>query len=334
MCRLDRVDQRNVFRIATGALAASFSSFTLVAPALAQTGGLPADDGVRLEYQAPAGCPDEAAFRRELHARNRRLRSGQRIKGDVSVTLVTTDHGMSGSLVLRAGGKTGTREFEGASCSEVVAGLALVAAVDLDEAPPPPIPETAAERIPAEPPPAPSPKPKTGLQIAVGAHASMTSGVSDGLLFGAPVFIEINRRSLDLVSPSVRAIFEGTVSGQVVESVGALHFTWFTGAVEACPIRIGPAVLEMRPCARVELGALGASPRGVSFGHGATQPWASAGAVVRLAWAPTSMIFLEIEGGGRLPIVRPAFEFLPATTLYRVPSASALVETGLGLRFN
>jgi hypothetical protein len=312
-------------------------STTMGRVGLAQTEPNATDDGVRLEYQAPPGCPDAGAFRAEFHAKNRRLRAGKTVAGDVSVVVTQEGPRASGRLVIRIGGQTGTREFEAASCGEVIAALALVTALDLDAAPTSPMPSSSsslAEDIPPESPPVrPPPKSAPRGHLAVGAHASMTNGVSDGLLFGAPVFLDFSAETKSLFSPSARVSFEGTVSGQVAEAVGALRFTSFMGAIEGCPLRLGPAAIEVRPCIRAEAGALAGSPEGVSFGHEVTKPWVSVGAVARLAWAPTRMIFLEIEGGARVPIVRPEFVFLPHLTLYQVPVASALVETGLGVRF-
>jgi hypothetical protein len=336
MCRLVRDDQEKVIGVIFIALAVSFAR---EGTARGQAAAAEAGDGLHLDYRAPPACPDAAAFRAALSARNRRVAAGERVAESVEVTVTESGGRARGRVVIRAAGREmGTREVDGASCLEVVHALALVAALDLDAAPAaprvhPPLPPDVHELPPEDPPPVPPPPRAPSWQLAVGAHASMMIGVADGLLFGAPVFLDFASASRDVFAPSARLLFEGTMSGESQEKVGALRVTWFAGGLEACPIRLGGAVLHLRPCARVEVGALTGFPENVSFGHSAAEPWLAAGAVVRGVWAPTRLIFLEIEGGGEGHLLRPQYAFLPGTTVYPVPPASALVELGLGVRF-
>jgi hypothetical protein len=332
MCRRVRVDQRNVTSaLALVALASASGA------ALAQT----TEDrstavGIHIGYEVLPECPDIETFRAELESRNRRLRAGEQVLGDLSVVVTREGSHLKGRLVLRvAGREVGARELEASTCAEVVSALAFVAAVDLDAAPSlrKPLAPEPADIPPEEPRPAPKPEPRTVWRVGVGAHASLSTGVADGLLFGAPVFVDFARSGEGLVAPSLRVVLEGAVSGQVTEAVGALRFVWLMAGVEACPLRFGGATLALRPCARLEGGALDASSLGVSFGHGAAEPWFAAGAALRGEWAPKRWIFFEIEGGARGNIARPSFAYLPATILYRAPVVSTLAEAGLGVRF-
>jgi hypothetical protein len=304
--------------------------------ALGQGAGNGSDEGIHLDFQAPSGCPDATAFRTELRARNRRLRAGKRVVGDLGVTVSEVGNRLSASLVVRSGGKViGTRRVEGEICKDVIVAIALAAALDLDA-----LAESAPEVAPlgpaessTSPPPPPPPKPAWAWQFGIGAHASLTTGVANTPLIGAPGFIDLGTRPRGLVSPSLRLVFEGTESSSVPEAVGALRFTWFIGALEACPLRWGSPLVALRPCARIEAGMLRATPEKVSFGHEATQPWVSGGVVARAEWVPIHLIFFEIEGGARVPFLREQFVFLPGETLYRVPPMSPLVEAGVGVHF-
>jgi hypothetical protein len=306
--------------------------------AFGQWGGDRSDDGIHLDFQAPPGCPDATAFRTELRARNRRLRAGKRVVGDLGVTVSEVGNRLSASLVVRSGGKViGTRRVEGETCKDVIVAIALAAALDLDalaESTPEVAPLGPTESSTSSPPPPPPvPKPAWAWQFGIGAHASLTTGVANAPLIGVPGFIDLGTRPRGLVSPSLRLVFEGTESGSVPEAVGALRFTWFIGALEACPLRWGSPLVALRPCARLEAGVLRGTPEQVSFGHEVTQPWVSGGIVARAEWVPIPLIFFEIEGGARVPFLREQFVFLPGETLYRVPPVSPLVEAGVGVHF-
>jgi hypothetical protein len=336
MCRLGRDDQRKVVQVILLALAVSLGR---EGTASGQAEAPEADAVLHLDYSAPPACPDANAFRAALSTRKRRVASGERVAESVSVTVTESRGRARGRLVIRAAGRdVGAREVDGASCLEVVQALALVAALDLDAAPAAPrahpvLPPDVHELPPEDARPVAPPPRAPSWQLAVGAHGSMMVGVADGLLFGAPVFVDFASASHAVVAPSARIVFEGTVSGESQEAVGALRFTWLAGAVEGCPIRVGTTALHVQPCARVEVGALTGSPENVSFGHGATEPWLAAGAVARAVWAPTRLIFLEIEGGGEAHLLRPQYSFLPGTTDFPPRVASALVELGVGVRF-
>ncbi len=294
------------------------------------------DEEIHLDFQAPPRCSDATTFLAELRARSPRLRSGGGVRGDLVVTVTEASGHVSGRLVIRSSGKVvGTREVDGDTCKDVVAAIALAAALDLEEvtsteSPPPP----SLDPLPEMPPPsAPARRADWSWQLVFAAHASLTTGVADTPLFGVPVFVGLESKPRGLVSPSVRALFEGTESGSVSEAVGALRFTWFIGGLEACPLRLGSSALALRPCARVEAGVIRASPEDVSFGREVSRPWVSAGIVARAEWVPTRLIFFEIEGGGRAALIREQWVFLPGPNLYTVPPVGLLVEAGLGVHF-
>jgi hypothetical protein len=299
--------------------------------ARAQSGDDIARRGFRLDYRGPPTCPAADEFRAQVRARSQLLRSEAGVP-DEAVVATVTDLGGSfrGSLAIRSGDRlVGTREVEGASCKDVVAALALAAAIDLDAHP---TPAASGQEPPVPEPTRPAVTPRS-WRLGAGAHAGVTTGVADAALFGVSVFAEILATSHRLVAPSARLIFETTDSGTIDEAVGALRFWWILGALEACPLRWEAAWLRVAPCVRLEAGALQASPVGVPAGQQETRPWLAAGAVARAQWEPVSWAFLEIEGGLRVPFVREQFVVLPGVTVYNVPAAGLLAEAGAGIHF-
>src|SRR5262245_33130293 len=95
---------------------ASLASIALTAPAAAAPGATAPE---RLEFHAPAGCPDPAAFRADLGERR-----ADPIPPEVAlaVDVVAIPRGFRGVLHIADGAP---RTVEGESCAEVVRALAL-----------------------------------------------------------------------------------------------------------------------------------------------------------------------------------------------------------------
>jgi len=89
---------------------------------------------VRLTYQAPAGCPDEAAFVARLLARTRRVRPawpGEHAR--TFAVVVNAGSPASGQVTIRGDvGSDKTRSLQGDTCSDVADGMALVVALAID----------------------------------------------------------------------------------------------------------------------------------------------------------------------------------------------------------
>src|SRR5215471_10672467 len=119
-------------------LLTSFAAFGRTRPAFAGS-----SEAIRLTYEAPAGCPDEAALVERIQAR-----LPLRLAGDAepvpSFAVVVRSRGevLVGQVASTSDtGETATREVTGANCSDVVDALALIVTMALA---PSPRPEVAA----------------------------------------------------------------------------------------------------------------------------------------------------------------------------------------------
>ena len=109
-----------------GARVRAVSSFVLLALAGAPAAADRPDAPVRLRYRAPGGCPDRAAFARQLLARApglREPRPGERAQV-LSVEIVVAPGGFVGALSVRErDGRAARRRVTDPDCAQVVAAL-------------------------------------------------------------------------------------------------------------------------------------------------------------------------------------------------------------------
>ena len=92
-------------------------------------------EALRLDYVAASGCPSADAFLDQVRARSPRIRSasGNEPARTLVVRLASRNHRTTGRLTLReVDGSEAERSVVGESCSDVAAGLALIAALAVD----------------------------------------------------------------------------------------------------------------------------------------------------------------------------------------------------------
>jgi hypothetical protein len=341
----------------------------VVALALAATiRSVRADDlvPVQLEYAGFAGCPDADAFTREVLARAPRARlAAPTERGRTLVARVKQAGARSydGVLVVRdAGGAATERAVHAPSCDELVTALAVIAAMVIDPitaktgaidagsataeaaAPdagvsaPPVAPDAAAPPSPEplEPPP-PQPResaPDAGpssdrWDVSVGAGGGAIGGSAPTLLFSVPVFFEIARKTGGVVEPALRVRFERTATAASEDGA----FSRTGGAADLCPIVLRARSLRAQPCARVELAALYAKGRDVEPLRSDLRPWFAFGAIARARLELAAPLFLELEGGALVAVVRDRFFVEPGTLVYRAPLVGATTAFAVGLAF-
>jgi hypothetical protein len=125
---------------------------------------------VRLEFHAPAGCPTESEFVRQLEARNIHLHepSGTAAARVLRARVETSPAGATGRLlVVEPDGSTFERTVEAADCDEATTALAVIATLVLQpRAPRDPVPaastrpeSTITPSSPSSTPPLPLPTP-------------------------------------------------------------------------------------------------------------------------------------------------------------------------------
>lgn len=307
-------------------------------------------DKVRLAYRAPPDCPSESAFASSVRER---LPGGwEAAPGELAIVfdVDVSTRGERFSATIRfsnAEGEPFQREVEGASCIDVVNGMALVAALairsrvgDVEEPPPPPPPPAPRPSEPAPPastPSAPPPEPTKARSVffRAGALGMLTTGVGPGLAFGGGAFFgaELSGARLELV---LAAVASGRVSAESIPS----EFRLLVARLDGCPLALGLGNhLAVEPCALFELGSLRAEtfesqPR-VTKPDSGSATWLAPGALVR-AVARFQPLVLELEGFARFPLFHEQF-YVDAggarDTVFEVPTVAWGAALGLGLRF-
>lgn len=111
---------------------------------------------IRIQFQAPVGCPDSAAFTDQVRARTAKARPaapGERAR-TFSVSVTQEPRISKGQLTIEdKQGESAVREVSGQTCTEVVAALALITALAIDPD------ASTSPQAPASPAPLPAPPP-------------------------------------------------------------------------------------------------------------------------------------------------------------------------------
>jgi len=302
-------------------------------------------------YRAPLSCPEESRWLAALAARaseDEARRLARQLRVHISE---------QGSARPRATGYTGTlasvgssgveREVSGQSCVEVIEALALVAVLtraDPSDAAPAELPGesgwalTRAQALAlAEGDPPPAALPPT--------RVSMSWGLSAFTWFGSPTAPE---PALDY-GLGLHGEWSGsawqpwlmlgvyTGAAQRVRAPGGTaeaRFRHVSLQAVGCPWRFPrSAALGLRPCLDLDLGRLSGEGIGVAGARRRSWPWLSAGAELRLEWAPLAGVQLGAMLATVMPLTRPRFYFLPELTSYEVPALGFRAGAALDLCF-
>ena len=300
---------------------------------------------VSVSVEGHAGCRDAEFFLQQIFARTSRARraaSGEAGRAFV-VRIVEQPPNSTGSLVIREGtGAVSTREVTAATCDEVMAALALVAALTIDPqavttpvpvSPPttsPPEPPVATAPPKQQPPPperAPEPKvlptdepPKrdtaaaTPRRVRLGAQvaAEVMNGFAPdlALLPRALVELEIDLARSSWLVPSLRLSAARGEGETIVEGVGRASFVWTGARLEVCPVRAGEGVGPYaRPCLGTDIAALSASGHDLPETRSSTRAWVAPLVTLRAGWRLPFGLGFELYAGGSFPLVDDQFDF-------------------------
>jgi hypothetical protein len=317
---------------------------------------------VSIEYTAPANCPRSDTFAAELSARTSRARvvaPAPHVRA-LLVNIRAHKRGFAGRVIVRdPDGSETERAVAGESCGEVVAGLALIAAVAIDPlaatgaatpepsgsvappssstppAPPPPPPPTPPPAQTTEPPRETPPRATSNASqwnVAAGAQGGAAGGVAPDVLLVVPIFVEVAREG-EIFSPAARIRVERTGTGTVAAGGAHAEFTWTAAELDLCPVIFGSRDVNVRPCARAVVGTLEASAVEVEPSRSGVRPWLSLGAALRGRIMVIGPLFLEAEGGATLAMVRDRFFVEPSQTVYRAPLVGWSATAGAGILF-
>lgn len=324
-----RAQWGKAFIFGGGALALTLMG---TSPAWAEASEADSAEPFRLVWSSSAGCNDEQAFLAELEWRTARLRRAR--GGEHALTLIVetfrSASGVRGELTARRPDGTITaREVPAATCAEVQAAIALIAALMVDP--------LAGQPRRMRPVAAPSLPPSSAVDAAtwsLGGESQVLArtAAAPSLSWGQALGVVLVRVA-DGWTPSVglSARFgQAVATGQT----GSAELTWTLASLALCPLGWQtPATWDLRACAVAELGRL----RGAGFGT--EQPasrsilWASAGPAVAARYALLGPLWLNAQAELNFPFSRERFYLEPGETLHQVPAWGATFGAGLGLRF-
>jgi hypothetical protein len=297
-----------------------FSTLALSAAPARAADAPPATPLVNLQWDAPAGCPDEAAMRAKVQ---RNLPAGMTpsvplgAHGTVTSTS-TAPPKWRATLALRTPDGADERVLEGETCEAVSEAAALVISMALGaaaSAPPPP-----------PPPPPRAPVLAPFLSVAgvgdVGTLPRAEGGlaVSLGAIRG--------RWRLGLEALGLRGQ-SATVAG--TSEVGA-RVAFVSASARACRAVVdGPWTLA--PCVDAGLSRTRAAGFGPISPGDAENTTVSLGAGLLAAWAPLRHVAPFLFVGGEIPVQRPRFSVENLGQVHRSAPVWGRAALGLELRF-
>jgi hypothetical protein len=317
-------------------------------------------EAISLVYEAPPGCPAESVFVGAVERDGGRLaRATAGMPAREFRVVLEREGDVTGRLVVRDGPSSEVvRTLRGHRCEDVALALAVSAALALEPRSHS-SPLASSATAPAEvsaPAPAPTPgpapsdgEPDDGLQPLppgwrLGVSAEAAFGGLGSASIGLASYVEVIRDTREGFAPALRlglAVDKGDGDAAVDATgarVGWLHLSRTVGRLDACPARWvlatpwSPSPFEAWVCARLDAGVVG----GVDPGGRATadthRTWVAAGSLAHLRWI-LRRVFLDVEGGVMLPLVRARFVVEPATTLYEIPAVTGTGGVGVGVFF-
>jgi hypothetical protein len=300
----------------------------------AEAAGVP----VRVYYRAPEGCGSAEGFFSHLAARNPEVRLAWAAEPAFALSVVLEPRATDvvGALYLSdpAGFRT-VRVVPGQNCDDVVAALALVAAVLTNPhavgAPPPPV------APPPSVPLAPSPPPrKRNWWVGGGAGVGLHWAVALPPPSPSPSFeLAGGLETGSVLSPFLSVGLHYARSTRT-ETAGRATFDWTAGRLVGCPIQWpGKGLLSLRSCALIEAGRLAVTGKRVTPSLAPEVPWWATGLLVRAEFRPLEPLAIVAEAGLVIPL-RPAHFFFepesPATQLFEVPLVAMDGRLGLVAR--
>jgi hypothetical protein len=313
-----------------------------------------AAEPVRLQYEAPPGCPNESTFTARVRERTAHLElaSPPDLARSFTVTLAVDTGGAVGRVdFVDRDGVPVSRVVRGDTCDEVASGLALVTALALDAVPnettpgPPPLepppdialgpPHGASPPVPPPPLAPPAEGSTRAATAGFGAGYVGWAGPQGGLALDAFLGWAFRREgpSLRLSAWHWRASTESAGRGATFQGWG--------GRLEGCPWTLVRGWLLAEPCLGTNLGlfrAEGIKSPEVPQPETANLFWRDVLLVGRLGARVGRFVVVEAQGELEFPLFRRQFGFddttgAPTGTVFEVPAVSGGAELHLGVRF-
>jgi hypothetical protein len=279
---------------------------------------------VHLVYQAPDGCPDQAAFEASVRERA----AGAVLAADAprtfTIAVTPTPDGFTGTLTTP---DARTSHVDATRCDDLVLALAFMTALAIEpggSAPPAPPPPT-----PPAPPPPPAPVDRGAPRWHVAAMIApeLDLGVTPRTLPAGSLEGRYARAGLGHADL-------GVVLGRDTAStkVGDARFTWLIARASACWTPLDHA-FEVDACVHLEGGMLEAQGVDVIRAQDLRRSWFAAGVHAGARWNLGASIFAELRAGASVPFVRDRFYFVPNVFIHEAAAITPWVGLGVGYRF-
>jgi hypothetical protein len=315
-------------------------------------------------YRSSEGCPDGASFvsrLSELGNAARLASVGDRV--DFVVTLGSGPTESSGRLERQTrGGTVAIREYRDARCEQVAEALALTLDLALEpEAPageltdpssssvaaasrshahlPPPLPASSAPMSARSATPASAVDTASSAPtatsaahppsaIALGAQATLNTGIAPGALPGGALFVA-GQTGRAWLSAWRATLFGGYRTSRAEQR--EIEVLLAGGRIEGCPIEIGVETFAFSPCLGLDVGLLRATgPNAV--GATDTGPWSAVVAHGRVAAALSEELSLELQAGAQVPLVRYEMGTRDGTNWFRSGPLGVAASVGAAWR--
>jgi hypothetical protein len=317
---------------------------------------------IRLDYTAPAGCPDASEFGRRVFERTSKARSAgnDETARTFVVVIETTGAETRGSMVVRQDGmSTVARRVSGKDCEEVARALALATALAIDPEAALTTPEPSGPGVggsvdgPGTTDRTPEPQPKDPARPADKPSAGSRAGASTSIRraallfgpslafgpaptpgFGASAAVEWSSPS-PVVLPSAlgaELVFLTSAEHSVRGAGSSFDFVFVRPYVCTLGLAFG-ADVGLVPCIGGALGAVVASGSRIASPATETRFWAAGELALRLDIALADDWFVDATGGVVLPFTRYRFLFrTPDTRIHHVPAVTAAAGLRIGRR--
>ncbi|MBN9167595.1 MAG: hypothetical protein BGO98_34060 [Myxococcales bacterium 68-20] len=324
------------------------------------------------ETSATSTCPSQGDFFATVRAYTSRwsaVPEGTQAERTFRVRLSVHGDEWLGTLVIaNEAGPLAERRLVGPTCAGVARAMAIMVGVAIDlRADGPNDTKAGVDKEPEEPsadgPPneAPADRPReepraerrrdggerltaghprsSGPTVAFDVRLESTSAVVRGALPGIGASMKLilppaeEPRWLRGWKPSFGLGLRQSLPKERALSGGSVDFLWMAGNFRACPHELTIArVVEVAPCAEMNLGILRSSAEGFARARQASITWLDLGGSVWAAVHLSKSVFLSSTVLVTAPLVRRPFVLSSGTVAASVPAVGLLGGIGIGLR--